>query len=57
MKIVSYQGTQFTSHFWQQVHSSLGIKLNFSTAYHPQIDGQTERTNQILEDILRACAL
>ena len=34
-KIVSDQGTQFTSHFWQQVHSSLGTKLNFSTTYHP----------------------
>ena len=34
-KIVSDRGTQFTSHFWQQVHSLLGTKLNFSTAYHP----------------------
>ena len=56
-KIVSDRGTQFTSYFWQQVHSSLGTKLNFSTTYHPQTDGQTERINQILEDMLRACAL
>ena len=38
-KIVSNRGTQFTSHFWKAVHSSLGMKLNFSTTYHPQIDG------------------
>ena len=56
-KIVSDRGTQFTSHFWLQVHSLLVTKLNFSTTYHPQTDGQTERTNQILEDMLRACAL
>ena len=56
-KIVSDRGTQFTSHFWQQVHSSLGTKLNFSTSYHPPTDGQTKRINQILEDMLRACAL
>jgi hypothetical protein len=56
-KIVLDRGTQFTSHFWQQLHEALGTHLNFSSAYHPQIDGQTERTNQILEDMLRACAL
>jgi hypothetical protein len=56
-KIVSDRGTQFTSHFWQQLHEALGTHLKFSSAYHPQTDGQTERTNQILEDTLRACAL
>jgi hypothetical protein len=56
-KIVSERGTQFTSRFWQKLHESMDTKLNFSSAYHPQTDGQTERTNQILEDMLRACAL
>jgi transposase InsO family protein len=56
-KIVSNRGTQFTSYYWQKVQESLGTKLNFSTAYHPQSDGQTKRINQILEDMLRACAL
>jgi IS30 family transposase len=54
-KIVSDRGTQFTSR--QQLHEALGTHLKFSSAYHPQTDGQTERTNQILEDMLRACAL
>jgi transposase InsO family protein len=56
-KIISDRGTQFTSHFLQQLHEALGTHLKFSSAYHPQTDGQTERTNQILEDMLRACAL
>jgi hypothetical protein len=56
-KIVSDRGTQFTSHYWQKLHELLGTKLNFSIAYHPQTDGQTKRINQILEDMLRACAL
>jgi transposase InsO family protein len=55
--IVSDRGTQFTSHFWKQLHESLGTRLEFSTTFHPQTDGQTERVNQILEDMLRACAL
>jgi hypothetical protein len=56
-KIVSDRGFQFTSKFWEKHHESMDTKLNFSSAYHPQIDGQTEKTNQILEDMLRACAL
>jgi hypothetical protein len=56
-KIVSDRGTQFTSHFRQQLREALGTHLKFSSAYHPQTDGQTKRTNQILEDMLRAYAL
>jgi transposase InsO family protein len=56
-KIVSDRGSQFTSQFWRKLHECLDIQLNFSLAYHPQTDGQTERTNQVLEDMLRACAL
>nr|AAR06331.1 putative polyprotein [Oryza sativa Japonica Group] len=56
-KIVSDRGSQFTSKFWQKLQEELGTRLKFSTAYHPQTDGQTERVNQILEDMLRACAL
>ncbi|XP_035816157.1 uncharacterized protein, partial [Zea mays] len=56
-KIVSDRGTQFTSRFWKRLHESMDTKLNFSSAYHPQTDGQTERTNQVLEDMLRVCAL
>jgi transposase InsO family protein len=56
-KIISDRGSQFTSKFWEKLHDSMDTKLNFISAYHPQMDGQTERTNQILEDMLRACAL
>jgi IS30 family transposase len=56
-KIVSDRGFQFTSKCWEKLHESMDTKLNFISAYHPHTDGQTERTNQILEDMLRACAL
>jgi hypothetical protein len=56
-KIASDRGTQFTSRFWEKLHEAMDTKLNFSSAYHPQTDGQTERVNQILEDMLRVCAL
>jgi hypothetical protein len=44
-KIVSNRGSQFTSKFWEKRHESMDTKLNFSSAYHPQTDGQSERTN------------
>jgi transposase InsO family protein len=55
--IVSDRGPQFVAKFWEALHKSLGTKLLHSSAYHPQTSGQTERTNQVLEDMLRACVL
>jgi transposase InsO family protein len=55
--IVSDRGPQFVSKFWEELHKSLGTKLLHNSAYHPQTSGQTERVNQILEDMLRACVL
>jgi transposase InsO family protein len=57
IKIVPDRGTQFTSMFWERMHDTSDTQLRFSSAYHPQTDGQTERFNQILDDLLRACAL
>jgi transposase InsO family protein len=50
--IVSDRGPQFVAKFWEALHTSLGTKLLHSSAYHPQTSGQTERVNQILEDML-----
>jgi transposase InsO family protein len=55
--IVSDLGAQFVARFLEQLQESLGTKLIKSSAYHSQTDGQTERVNQILEDMLRACAI
>ena len=55
--IISDRGAQFIARFWEHFHAALGTQLIHSSAYHPQTDGQTERINQILEDMLRACAL
>jgi hypothetical protein len=52
--IISDRDSRFTSSFWQQLWNHLGTKLAMSTAYHPQSDGQTERLNRIIEDMLRA---
>jgi transposase InsO family protein len=56
-KIVSDRGTQFTLKFCERLHETLDTQLCFSFAYHPQTNSQTKRVNQILEDLLRACAL
>ncbi|GJX16941.1 putative reverse transcriptase domain-containing protein [Tanacetum coccineum] len=53
MLIISDQDGRFTSHFWQTVQKVLGTRLDLSTAYHPQTGGQSRRTIQTLEDMLR----
>ncbi|GKA60259.1 putative reverse transcriptase domain-containing protein [Tanacetum coccineum] len=55
--IISDHYSRFTLRFWQSMQEALGTRLDMSTAYHPQTDGQSERTIQTLEDMLRACVL
>ncbi|GJW85770.1 putative reverse transcriptase domain-containing protein [Tanacetum coccineum] len=57
ISIISDNDSRFTSRFWQPMQEALGTRLDMSTAYHPQTDGQSERTIQTLEDTLRACVL
>jgi transposase InsO family protein len=57
LSIVSDRDPRFTSKFWESLQVALGTKLRLSSAYHPQTDGQTKRTIQTLEDLLRACVL
>ncbi|GKB69122.1 putative reverse transcriptase domain-containing protein [Tanacetum coccineum] len=57
VSIISDRDGRFASHLWQALQEALGTKLHMSTAYHPETDGQSERTIQTLEDMLRACVM
>ena len=57
ISIISNRDPRFTSRFWGKLQEAMGTRLNFSTAFHPQTDGQSERVIQILEDMLRSCAI
>ncbi|GKB75195.1 putative reverse transcriptase domain-containing protein [Tanacetum coccineum] len=57
VSIISDRDGRFTLRFWQTLQKALGTRLDMSTAYHPQTDGQSERTIQTLEDMLRACVI
>ena len=54
VSIISDRNPRFTSRFWGKLQEALGTRLNFSTTFHPQTDGQSERVIQILEDMLRS---
>ncbi|KAL5787294.1 hypothetical protein ACOSP7_004243 [Xanthoceras sorbifolium] len=57
VSIISDRDPRFTSRFWKKFQEALGTRLSFSTAFHPQIDGQSERVIQVLEDMLRSCVI
>ena len=54
VSIVLDRDARFTSKFWQSFQEAIGTELQMSSAYHPQMDGQSERTIQLLKDMLRA---
>ena len=57
VSIVSDRDPRFTEHFWKSFQKAMGTRLTMSTAFHPQTDGQSERTIQVVKDMLRACVL
>ena len=57
VSIVSDRDPRFTVPFWKSFQKAMGTRLTMSTTFHPQTDGQSERTIQVLEDIMRACVL
>ena len=57
VSIVSDREPRFTAHFWKSFQKAMGTRLTMSTTFHPQTDGQLERTIQVLEDMVRACIL
>nr|GFA71654.1 putative reverse transcriptase domain-containing protein [Tanacetum cinerariifolium] len=57
VSIISDHDPRFASNFWRSLQNALGTRLDMSTAYHPETNGQSERTIQTLEDMLRACAI
>ncbi|GJT23981.1 reverse transcriptase domain-containing protein [Tanacetum coccineum] len=57
VSIICDRGPRFASKFWRSLQNALGTNLDMSTAYHPQMDGQSKRTIQTLEDMLRACVI
>ena len=57
MSIVSDRGATSSLVYWQELHKAMGTRLDFSTAFYPQTDGQSERTIQTLEDMLRMCVM
>ena len=57
VSIVSDRDPRFTAQFWKSFQKAMGTQLSMSTAFHPQTNGQSKRTIQILEDMLRACVL